>query len=221
MKKKMICGILCIGLCLIAGGCRKQIDIEKEEAIIGPETEEEALEEEVVIEEEIMEEIIQQGDEEIKREYHFVLPDGWSVCKTKQSVQSTLEIQGYSDEQYAAVIVLDKEHLLDSDPDTYISRYLEETKLSYEKIEISETETFETNSGTAHKVRMETGLKGKVYANYLYVVEAEEHWYITTACSYISKENDLNKDMDEFVASFYKADFVEEQTETEEGELSE
>lgn len=220
MKKKIICSILCIGLCLIAGGCRKQIDIEKEEAIIGPETEEEALEEDV-LEEEVMEEIIQKGDEEIKREYHFILPEGWSVCKTKQSVQSTLEIQGFSDDQYAAVIVLDKEHLLDTDPVTYINRYQEEAKLSYEEVEIGEIENFQTTSGPAHRVRMESKLEGKVYANYMYVVDAEEHWYITTACSYISKENDLKKDMDEFTASFYKVDYVEDQIETEEGEVSE
>lgn len=206
MKKNIICGILCIGLCLIAGGCQRQVDIEAEEAIQGQETEDDLLEEEEPAEEEIMEETILQGDAEIKREYHFVLPDGWAMCKTKQSEQSTLEIQGSSDEQYAAVIVLDKELLTDSNIESYINRYVEEAKLSYEETEVGATESFAANSGTAYKVMIEGTLESKVYGNLLYVVDAEEHWYITTACSYVSKAYDLEKDMDEFVISFYKVE---------------
>lgn len=205
MKKNIVCGILCIGMCLLAG-CQRQVDIDAQEAIQGQETEEDALEEEEPVEEEIMEETIQQGDAEIKREYHFVLPDGWALCKTKQSEQSTLEIQGSSDEQYTAVIVLDKDLLTDSNIETYMNRYLEEAKLSYEKNEIGEIESFEANSGTAYKVMLEGTLENKVYANLLYVVDAEEHWYITTACSFVSKAYHLEKDMDEFVASFYKVE---------------
>lgn len=211
MKKNIICGILCIGMCLLAG-CQRQVDIDAQEAIQGQETEEDALGAEVLAEEEIMEETILQGDDQIKREYHFILPDGWSLCKTKQSEQSTIEIQGASDEQYTAVIVLDKGLLTDSNIESYMNRYLEEAKLSYEKTEIGEIESFEAHSGSAYKVMLEGTLEGKVYANLLYVVDAEQHWYITTACSFVSKAYNLEKDMDEFVTSFYK---VEASTENE------
>lgn len=208
MKKYIVCSILAVGMCLMAGGCQKQVDIEAEEAIHGQETEADLEEEEPVVEEEIMEETILQGDEEIKREYHFVLPDGWSICNTKQSEQSTLEIQGMSDEHYAAVIVLDKDLLTDPDIEAYMQRYVEEAKTSYEKTEEGEIESFDANSGKAYKVMLEGTLEGKVYANLLYVVDGEEHWYITTACAYVSKAYDLEKDMDEFVSSFYKAEEV-------------
>lgn len=207
MKKYIIISILCIGMSLINVGCQRQTNLEAEEAVIGQETEED-LEAEEVIDEEIMEETILQGDEEITREYHFVLPDGWAICKTKQSEQSSLELQGNSDEQYAAVIVLDEALLTNNDIEAYINRYVEETKLSYEDTEVGEIETIPASSGTAHKIKLDGALDGKVYTNLLYVIDAEEYWYITTACSFVSKAYDLEKDMDEFVVSFYKAEDV-------------
>lgn len=218
MKKLVLCGILGVMLCFVCTGCQRQTDLDAEEAAIAKE-EEDDLEE--VIEEEIVEEVVLQGDEEVTREYHFVLPDGWSVCKSKQSEQSSLEIQGNSDEQYAAVIVLEEELLLDLDVMTYMNRYLEEVQQSYEDVEISEIENFMAHSGSAHKVSFEGTVGGKVYINFLYVVEAQEHWYITTACSFVSKAADLEKDMDEFAASFYKVETVLEETTVQENETIE
>ena len=200
-------------LCGVSTGCQKQTDLDAEEAVIAQESEED-LEE--LVEEEVVEEVILQGDEEITREYHFVLPDGWKICKTKQSEQSSLEIQGNSDEQYAAVIVLEKALLTDTNVNAYMDRYLEEAKASYEKAAAGTVERFSVHSQMASKVSLEGTIGGKVYINFLYVVEGEEHWYITTACSFVSKAADLEKDMDEFVGSFYKEDASsEELTDTE------
>lgn len=212
MKKLILCSMLGLLLCGVSTGCQKQTDLDAEEAAIAQESEEDV--EELV--EEVVEEVILQGDEEVTREYHFVLPDGWKICKTKQSEQSSLEIQGNSDEQYAAVIVLEETLLTDINVNAYMDRYLEEAKASYEKTEVGTVEKFSVRGQMASKVSLEGTIDGKVYINFLYVVEGEEHWYITTACSFVSKAVDLEKDMDEFVESFYKEDAIsEELTDTE------
>lgn len=206
MKKYIICSLLCISMCFAMTGCKKQTNLEAEEQKFANELEEAEMEEEQPIEEEVVEEIIQDGLEEIKREYHFVLPDGWEVCENKQSMQSALEIQGMTDDQYAVVIVLDKDILKDVDTQAYLQRYVEEASSTYEKPEIGEPERFETNLGTAYKMLIQGKIEGKVYANLIYVVDTSEYWYVTTACSYVSKLIDLDKDMDEFVGSFYKVE---------------
>lgn len=206
MRKFIVCSILFIGIGLAMTGCRKQTNLEAEEAKLATELEKADLESEQEIEEEVVEEIIQDGLEEIKREYHFVLPNGWEICDNKQSMQSALEIQGMTDDQYAVVIVLDKDILKDVDTQAYIQRYAEEASATYEKPEIGEPERFTTNTGTAYKMLVQGKIEGKVYANLIYVVNTSEYWYVTSACSYVSKLIDLEEDMDEFVGSFYKVE---------------
>ena len=206
MKKYIVCIFMCITMCFVAGGCSRQVDIDAEEAIQGQEgTEETEQDTGTDTPEEVVEET-EQSTEEGNGEYHFVLPENWSVCGKKRSDDSAIELQGVTDDLYAAVIVLDETLIDGKNITTYVDRYAEEARNTYEDVTVEDAKLFFVDDHKAYKLSVQGTLEDRDYINYMYAVDAGEYWYITTACAYLAQKDVLEQDMDGFVPTFYKVE---------------
>lgn len=215
MKKYIVCSILCIAICMMANGCRGQIDIDAEEALHGQETSEDDSEEDDIQDaQETMEEIVV-DTEDGEDEYRFALPEGWEICKNKRNEQTVIELQGSLDDQYAAVVVLDKNILENINIQKYIQQYAEEARKTYPDALVGQEAPLTIEEYTAHKLFVRGTLEEKEYINWVYFVDAQQYLYVITSCAYTTNEESLKEDMDIFVESFVVGNTMDENTEDE------